>query len=421
LISFQLNLTDLAISSYTPVLSVSTNCCKISRFFGDFYYLRLIMALGIRQNSILTITFSGMAMWVGFYAWRIMFNNFAVEQFDANPTEIGIIQAVREVPGLLAFGVGALAIYLTEVRIASLAIMLMGVGLIICGLSPSLVILGAATFLLSVGFHYFEPANTSQLILLSDGNNTGRVQGRYNSYESLAGLIGGVMILVLTLFLNYSQTFYIIGGVVLAVGFYLVLALPSNRGKTETRKVKIKKKYWLYYTLAFLRGCRRHIFTTFAIFLLVKNHGLGISVITIIILLSNVATFFTNRLLGNLSDRLGERFVLSGCSLALIFIFSGYAFVTYLPVLITFYLIDNILFGSSIALKSYLSKIASSEELTGCLSFGMTANHITAVIIPVLGGIIWSLFGYEVTFMVGAAIVAIDLIFALMVPKKSKR
>ncbi|MCP4706296.1 MAG: MFS transporter, partial [candidate division Zixibacteria bacterium] len=206
-----------------------------------------------------------------------------------------------------------------------------------------------------------------QLLLLAKNSNLGRVQGVYRSYESLAGLVGGLMILGMTLFLSYEHTFYIIGGLVTLVGVYLVLALPPNRGKSDNRKMVIKKKYWLYYVLYFLRGCRRHVFTTFAIFLLVKNHELSISMVSIVILASNLVTFFTNRWMGNLTDKLGERLILAGSSLLLIFIFTGYAYIDYLPVLIIFYLIDNTLFNSAIALRSYLTKISSSEDLTGCL------------------------------------------------------
>ncbi len=376
------------------------------------------MPLGIKQNNLFTVTFSAFVMCIGFYAWRIMFNNFAVEQFDASPADIGIIQAVREIPGLLAFTVGIIAMKLTESRIVALSIILMGVGLIFCGVSPSLVVLGLATFVLSVGFHYFEPTNSSQLLLLANNSNFGKVQGVYRSYESLAGLVGGLMILGMTLFLSYEFTFYIIGALITVIGIYLVLALPPNSGKTENRKMVIKKKYWLYYVLYFLRGCRRHIFTTFAIFLLVKNHDLSISMVSIVVISSNLVTFFTNRWMGNLTDKLGERFILAGSSLLLIFIFTGYAYIDYLPVLIVFYLIDNTLFNSAIALRSYLMKISNSEDLTGCLSFGMTSNHIAAVVIPIGGGVIWSYFGHEATFLIGAAIVFVDMIFSFMVPGK---
>ena len=384
----------------------------------EIYYLPRIMALGIKKVSITTVTFSAFIISVGFYVWRIMFNNYAVEIFGASPTDVGLIQSVREIPGLLAFGAGALAIWLIESKIASLSMILLGLGLIVSGMSQSIFVLMMATLLMSFGFHYFEPMNSSQLLLLAESNNTGRVQGRLASFESMAGLTGGLLVLGLTFFLDYRQVFYLVGGAVMLIGMYLLMALPANRGIEENRKATVKKQYWLYYTLSFLRGCRRHIFTTFAIFLLVKNHELSISIVSTIILLNNVITIFTNRLLGNLSDHFGERSVLVGCSFILVFIFTGYAFVRYLPLLIVFYLIDNILYGSSIALKSYLRKIAPSEDLTGCLSFGMTANHITAVVIPIAGGIIWSLFGYKATFIIGAAIVFIDMLFAMRVPSR---
>jgi predicted MFS family arabinose efflux permease len=374
------------------------------------------MALGIRKVSIFTVTFSAATVWIGFFAWRIMFNNFAVEVFNASATDIGFIQATREIPGLLAFGVGAIAIRFTESKIAAVSILMVGAGLILCGLSPTILALGLATGLMSLGFHYFEPTNSSQLLALSDRNGLGHAQGKLQSYESLAGLIGAAIVLSMTAFLDYRSTFYLIGGMVGLIGLYLIFALPANRTRTEHRKIRIKKKYWLYYTLSFLRGCRRHIFTTFAIFLLVKLHGLSITAVSALMLVNCLITMFTNRLLGKLSDTLGERQILVGCSFLLVFIFTGYAFVDFLPLLIACYLVDNVLFGSSMALRSYLTKISTPEDLTSCLSFGMTSNHITAVIVPILGGVMWQMFGHKATFLAGTAIVAIDMFLAMKVP-----
>ncbi len=195
--------------------------------------------------------------------------------------------------------------------------------------------------------------------------------------------------------------------------------LPNNRSASETYYLKSLVIVWPVRDYSsFLRGCRRHIFTTFAIFLLVKEHGMDITMISAMILANNLVTIFTNRWMGHLSDKLGERALLAGGSFLLVLIFTGYAYVTYLPALIGLYLFDNILFGSSLALKSYLRQIASDEDLTSCLSFGMTSNHITAVIIPVVGGMAWVRFGYETTFIAGAAIVFLDMLFALRVPSK---
>lgn len=84
------------------------------------------MALGIRKVSVLTVTFSAATVWIGFFAWRVMFNNFAVETFDASATDMGIIQAVREIPGLLAFGVGAQAVRMTSNHITAVIIPVVG-------------------------------------------------------------------------------------------------------------------------------------------------------------------------------------------------------------------------------------------------------------------------------------------------------
>ncbi len=374
------------------------------------------MPLGIKKITFATLTFSNITLYIGFLIWRIMFNNFAVETFNASATDIGIIQAVREIPGFLAFGVGALALRFSESKLAAASIVVMALGLILTGASPSLVILGAATFLMSLGFHYFEPSNSSQLLLLAKQGKYGNIQGRYLSFESMAGVAAGVLVLSLTFAFDYRIAFYILGGAICLIGLYLLIALPANRGIGELRRARPKKKYWLYYTLSFLRGCRRHIFTTFAIFLLVKNHGLSISIISIVFVANSFVTIFTHRLIGHISDRFGERVILVGSSLILVFIFTGYAYVSFMPLLIAFFLIDNALFGSSIALKSYLRKIASEEDLTGCLSFGMTMNHVTAIIIPVVGGLAWNLFGYQVTFIAGAVIVAVDMFFAMKIP-----
>lgn len=378
------------------------------------------MALGIKKVSFFTVTLSSMIIWVGFYTWRIMFNNFAVEGFEATATDVGAIQAAREIPGLLAFGVGFLALHLTESRIAAMSIIVLGLGLILSGLSSSLMMLGLATVFMSFGFHYFEPTNSAQLLMLSKPGELGKTQGRLRSFESMAGLGGAGLVLILTLFLDYRETFYLIGAMVLVAGLYLVVALPTNRAKTEKRKVHLKKKYRLYYALAFLRGCRRHIFTTFAIFLLVKDYELSITAVSALMLANNLITIFTNRWIGIISDRHGERIVLVFSSFTLVLIFLGYAYVSWLPLLITLYFLDHILFGSSIALKSYLRQISTTEDLTGCLSFGMTANHVTAVVVPILGGAAWMTLGHEATFVGGAVIVLIDALLALKIPKSLK-
>ncbi|MBD3235050.1 MAG: MFS transporter [candidate division Zixibacteria bacterium] len=365
--------------------------------------------------SFKTIAANSFAIFFGFTVWRVLFNNYAKEVFNIDPTQVGIIQSVREIPGLLGFGSGLLALILSESKIAAVNIVILGVGLLIVGWADSLWMMGVGTFISSVGFHYFVTANRSQLLNFVKTRETGRAQGKLMSIESISAVSATLVVLILTLFLDYRWTFTILGCAVLLFGLYFALVIKSNRLEGETRKAKIRKKYWLYYSLDFLRGCRRHIFTTFAIFLLVANFDMSITSISTLILINGILIIFTSRLIGYLTETIGERNVLVGTSFILTFIFLGYAYVNYLPLLIGCFILDHILFGSSIALNSYLRKISSPEDLTGNLSFGLTANHISAVIIPIVGGAMWDLFGYQTTFLFGAVIVFFDMILATRV------
>jgi predicted MFS family arabinose efflux permease len=373
-----------------------------------------------REVNLLTIALSTFSLYFGFTVWSVTFNNFAKEVFDISPTQIGIIQSVRELPGLLGFTVGALALYVAEVKIASLSIVISGLGLILVGFADSIWMLGVGAFVMSVGFHNFLSSNDALLLHHIKTKESGKAQGKIRSTESFAGVVATACVFVATLWLGYRQALTFFGALVSLAGIYLAVTLKSNRGEEEERKVCFKRKYSLYYTLSFLRGCRRHIFSTFAIFLLVSNHHISISVASALFFFSNLITTYTYRLMGHSVEKWGERTVLAGSSFFLIFIFSGYAFIGWLPVLFVFFVMDNILFGSSIALDSYMRKIADKQDLTNCLSFSQTANHISAVILPVLGGVIWQFFGFKSTFLFGSAIVFIDMLFSLRVKAKKE-
>ncbi|RLE31375.1 MFS transporter, partial [Candidatus Acetothermia bacterium] len=77
-----------------------------------------------RANRAIAIylTLSNFALYFGFRVWQALFNNFAVERIGVGPAEIGGIQAIREIPGLLGFLVGFLVLALSETRLMALSI-----------------------------------------------------------------------------------------------------------------------------------------------------------------------------------------------------------------------------------------------------------------------------------------------------------
>ena len=113
---------------------------------------------------------------------------------------------------------------------------------------------------------------------------------------------------------------------------------------------------------------------------------------------------------------LGERTILSIAFALLIPVFLGYAYVGVLPILFVLFVVDNMLFGFNLGLTPYLQKIAiTPEELTSNLSAQTTINHISAAIIPVVGGTIWALLGSQATFLIGVGIAVISLVLAQLI------
>jgi len=168
-------------------------------------------------------------------------------------------------------------------------------------------------------------------------------------------------------------------------------------------------------------GSRRHIFTTFAIFLLVSEHGISVQTTATLFLVNSVVNAFTLHWIGGLVGRLGERLMLSIAFATLALVFLGYAYVTFLPLLFLLFVVDNLMFGFNLALPTYFQKIAvTPEEITSNLSVEQTINHISAIVIPIVGGTVWVMFGSQAPFLIGVVIVLISLILAQGIRTPSK-
>lgn len=112
--------------------------------------------------------------------------------------------------------------------------------------------------------------------------------------------------------------------------------------------------------------------------------------------------------------------MLSLSHLGLIFVFLGYALVQHRATLYTLYCIDNLIFFGAIALTTYVHKIAPADELKPTLSMGVTMNHVASVFVPLVGGVAWHYFGYQVIFLSGAVISFVSLIVSQWVDPEAE-
>lgn len=354
---------------------------------------------------------SNFLLYFGFQIWQTLFNNFAVESVQIGPAEVGLVQAVREVPGLLGFLVGFVALYLSEVRIMALSIIVMGAGIIATGYSTTLPVLLITTFVMSLGFHFFMPSTNAVLLMVSKLSEAPRALGRLGSLGSLAAVAATVAVYLLARPWGYQIMFVVVGALVVLGGVAL-WPLAGRRGALPAgRRVVLRRRYWLYYALSFLLGSRRHIFSTFAIYLLVREYHISVQTTAILFLVNSLVNIVTLHWVGRLVGRFGERATLSVAFAALVGVFVGYAYITSLPVLYVLFLLDNIFIGFNLGLTTYFQKIAlSPEEITSNLSVELTINHIAAIVIPVVGGTVWAVYGSQTPFLFGAGIVLVALV-----------
>ncbi len=355
------------------------------------------------------LAFLTISSFVGLQTWRTLFNNFAVEVAGLEGNQIGVIQSIREIPGFLAL----LAIYLLlifkEHRLSATSIIILGVGIGLTGIYPTYLGLIMTTLVMSFGFHYFETTNQSLTLQYFDRKTSPLVFGKLRSYGAASNIGIGLIIYVLSYILNYGQIFLFIGFIILVTGVWALRQDPTKEDIViQQKKMILKKRYWLYYFLTFMAGARRQIFVAFAVFLLVKKFGFSVQEITLLFITNNIINYFLSPLIGRSIARFGERPVLSLEYASLIVIFIAYAFAGSRLLVALLYIFDHILFNFSIAIRTYFQKIGNAEDIAPSMAVGFTINHIAAVVIPALGGILWML-DYRIPFIAGAVMSLISL------------
>jgi hypothetical protein len=102
--------------------------------------------------------------------------------------------------------------------------------------------------------------------------------------------------------------------------------------------------------------------------------------------------------------------VLSLESASLFILFLGYALIENAWVAVVLYILDSIFFNFAIGLNTYLQKTADPGDLAQSTAIGFTINHISAVVIPLLGGSLW-LLNWKLPFIIGAGLTLVSLYF----------
>jgi hypothetical protein len=357
----------------------------------------------------------GVCASAGLQGWMSLFTNYAKEVVGVNGFQIGLAQAVREIPGFLSFAAIYLLFIFKEHRLSAWSVVLLGAGTAVTGIFTSLSGLLMTTFIMSVGFHYFETTNKSLTVQYFNTTESPVVFARMRGFTALANIMVGFVIWALSFILPYEYTYLILGTSIALSGIIMLFRNPIQKEiPYQHKKLVFRKKYWLFYVLNFLAGTRRQIFTVFAIFLLVDHYHLGLRIVTGIYVINYALTYLLNPQISKALNNYGERIVLTMESSSLIVLFLGYAFINNVWIVAGLFIMDSIFFNFSIGLNTYLQKTADPEDLGSSTAVGFTINHISAVIIPVFGGVLWML-NWRLPFFVGTGFALLSLFFTQMI------
>ncbi|WP_318503039.1 MFS transporter [Photobacterium leiognathi] len=369
------------------------------------------------RSPISMLIIIGIASVIANTGWRVVMNNFAVDTVGMTGANIGVLQSIREIPGLLSFTVMFLLMLMSEQRVAILSLCVLGIGVAITGYLPSIYGFYFTTVLMSIGFHYLEAVNRSLSTQVLETESFGQSMGMIREASSFIGLATFIAIILAIQFFDASAKtiFFFCGLTCAALAVYLLSFAHFKEHKVEQKNnIILRKEYSVYYLLTFLGGARRQIFVAFAGLLMVQKFHYSITMMAVLFMISSLATTLTVASIGRFIDRIGEKRALMIEYVALAVVFTSYAFVDNHYLAGGLYILDSILFSFTIALATYFKKTIRSDEIASSSSVSFTINHIAAVFLPFLLGLLW-VSNYQIVFFCGAVISCMSLIVAFTI------
>ena len=373
---------------------------------------------GLHRQPQIMLLMMAFVMPLTFSVWNALLNNFVVEYASFTGREIGILQSLREVPGFLTFTAIFILLLLSEQIFALLSLALMSVAVAVTGYFPSVIGLYATTVVMSIGFHYFEAVNQSLTLQFLPKNETAHFMGRAMAVKAVASLLayGTIWLLMSQLDVSFKTMYLLAGtsGLILTLAIWLIF--PRFSQHTVQRKhIVLRKRYSLYYALEFMSGARRQIFMVFAAFMMVEKFGYSVGQISALFIVNYLFNLAFAPRIGRWIGRVGERKALTVEYIGLVVVFASYALVETAWVAAGLYVIDHFFFALAIGISTYFQKIADPADIASNASVSFTINHIAAVVVPVILGLVW-LNSPSAVFFTGVGFALVSLCLARLIP-----
>ena len=375
------------------------------------------------RRPITLLFVMALAMPIAFFTWYALLNNFVKEVADFDGADIGLLHTIREMPGFLSFLVVFLIIIVREQVLGLVSLILLGAATAITAWYPQLTGIMILTFISSVGFHYYETVNQSLQLQWLPKDKAPQILGWLMAAGSAATFCVYFVIMILwePLGLTYNIVFMAGSGITMAAALFALLAYPQYESPhPQVKKLVLRQRYWLYYALQFMAGARRQIFMVFAGFMMVEKFGFQVHEVAGLYLINLVLNMIIAPMLGRIVARFGERNALIFEYVGLVVVFLAYGGVYFFDwgfqVAAVLYVLDHMFFGLALALKTYFQKIGAPGDMAPTAAVAFTINHIAAVFLPVLLGLLW-LVSPAAVFLLAAGMAGVSFVLATLIPR----
>lgn len=392
---------------------------------------RIVTLTRTYSRELRLFAVASLAMGMAYSVVDSTLNNFLNDRFALTGFQRSFLEVPRELPGLLVVFITALLWFLCSRRLGTLAMILGLAGALLIGFgSTSYTVMVAWLFIYSLGQHLFMPAASAIGMELAEEGKIGQRLGQLNAIRNLAAIFGSFFVFLAFKYLGFTfQHTFAFAAIAFGVAALLLYQMKPDQPRPSSVYLKLHKEYRLYYILAVLYGSRKQLFITFAPWVLVTIFNQPTQILATLITIGGVIGILFQPLLGWMVDHLGERVVLASEAILLIFVCFGYGFSrslfpenTAFYIVCACYLLDNMLMSVGMARSTYMKKIALQDsDVQAALTAGVTIDHVFSISVALLGGLIWSTFGFQYVFLLGVGIAAINLVAALQVrvPKRA--
>lgn len=369
-----------------------------------------------------------------------IFSNYFKDAFNVTALQRGFLETPRESGGVLCALVFLILGFLGDVFLGVIAQVLMAVGIgVMAFLNPSYAVMMIFLVIYSTGQHLFMPINDSIAMGLAEEDKGGRVLGRFKKYHDVAAMVSGALVFVgfkvgffsfkTELRLPFAISFFIC---IIAALVLFKLKQEVSQKEVKSQRIALKKDYIPYYITTFAYGCQKRIRLVFAPWILIELLSQGADTIALSMIAVRLFGGIIAPYIGKFIDKNGIRISLNAeaAFIAAVFCYNGIVAglivaggksgMLWVLAAAVGYILAYTTEQFNMVHSVMLRKLAGDrkEDITANLSMGVTVDHIMAIAVSPILGLVWIEMGPAWVFYISALTALIQVYVAKYMVKE---